>query len=780
MNRITLILLLLALIIIIPCQAVHYHSSAGSAGHRLQSVGSYSPLAQAANGSYIYYVNITGLPSSIKYSGFVWSDGYQSYYPQHLAIQSGNRNFIIYTPSTDSYNYGIEIWPLTVPGFSVSAPNKVAYNFYTDGSQNYNITYSGNPVSPIYTVGITPNPATLGERITEHASAVTLNDLNNTVITFGASDGTLLNSSENLSQQIPAYSVYAVPNSSNEYYVVYSWPQTSASNSLWLNSSSSARINVTLSFSVSGGGIYANQSFLETVYHTLNVSISSSLNPSGAALPVNFTSSVSGISYKLDWKIYSGPSSSYPVLYQSDNASISYIFVNTGDYLVSLTASNQYVNSTASIVEIVDKPPPTVEFVHTGIPVANLSYAMSFEIDSRFPYSQTVTMPNGTEFSGKNFTVSYTFLEAGDQKMVSRVYYGSTLIETVNFSLIIEINVRILPTALTGLSPLAEHFESSVQGSSNCSYSWILMPGVVSTLPDPSETYPYGNWTVSLVVNGNNNTTGQESIVIHSGLSAFMRLYPDISVSMGIVYLNSSIISNYTIDHVYATVNGLSGTFNVSLNLTGSRGTNYSYSATMDEFSLLAGNYSVNLTAISSAGINRTSSAFVVNFTFAQVTLEPEIQISGGLLNVTVTAISDYTVHYVSLQVSGPSGITDYNLTLNYYQGTTSRWGISIDEYALGNGVYSALISAHNSRGFTDYSTFPFNVTSPNQGFSFAQFISDIGGPVSFLTLMGVIVMAIGVAVGIGQHGTETVYIGGQKYKAKPGKPLKRMKGGKK
>ena len=774
MNRFLLIPLILALVILSQFHAADLQST-NNEGQPVK----INPLEQASNGSYVYYVNITGLPSNIKYSGFVWAGGICP--PQHLAIQSGDRNFIIYRPSTDSYNYGISIWPLTVPGFSVSTSGRIAYNFYMDGSQNYNITYSGSPVSPKYTVGITPNPAMLGERIVEYTSAVTLNDLNNTMITFGASNGTLLNSTENLSQQIPSYSVYAVPNSVNEYYVTYSWPQSAASNSFWLNSSSSAVTNVTLSFSLSAsGGIYANQSFLETVYHTLNVSVSSSLNPSGAALPVNFTSSVSGVSYKLDWKIYSGPSSSYPILYQSDNASISYIFTDTGDYLVSLTASNQYVNRTASIVEIVDKPPPTVDFIHTGTPVANLSYAMSFEIDSRFPYSQTVTMPNGTEFSGKNFTVSYTFPEAGDQIMVSRVYYGSTLIETVNFSLVIEINVRILPTSLIGLSPLAEQFESSVQGSSNYSYSWILMPGVTSTLPDPSETYPYGNWTVSLVVHGANNTTGQDSIVIHAGLSAFMRIFPDVSVSMGVVYLNSSVISNYTIDDVYAMVSGLSGTFNISLNLTGSKGTNYSYSATMNEFTLLAGNYTVNLTAISSASINRTSSEFAVNFSFAQVTLEPDVQISGGLLNVTVTAISDYTVHYVDLQVSGPSGITDYNLTLNYYQGTTSRWGISIDEYALGNGIYSALISAHNSRGFTDYSTFPFNVTSPNQGFSFEQFISDIGGPVSFLTLMGVIVMAIGVAVGIGQHGSETVYIGGQKYKAKPGKPLKRVKGGKK
>ena len=776
MNRFLLIPLILALVVLSQLHAADLQSNA-NAGQPVK----INPLEQASNGSYVYYVNITGLPSDIKYSGFVWINNYARSLNSNLApqsaLQAGDRHFVIYTTSGDSYNYGIDISnPLPVPGFSVSLPN-----YGIDGLQNYTITYSGKPVPPSYTVGISPNPSLTGEKVNEYIS-IALNDFNNTRISFAASDGAVLNSSENLSLIPPSYTI-SQPNGPNTAFVVKfnGWSNSSESNMFWLNSSSSAVTNVTLSFSLSAsGGIYVNQSFLETVYHTLNVSVSSSLNPSGAALPVNFTSSVSGISYKLNWKIYSGPSSSYPILYQSDNTSISYIFTDTGDYLVSLTASNQYVNRTASIVEIVDKPPPTVDFIHTGTPVANLSYAMSFEIDSRFPYSQTVTMPNGTEFSGKNFTVSYVFPEAGDQIIVSRVYYSSTLIETVNFSIAVGINVRILATALTGLSPLAERFGSSVQGSSNYSYSWILMPGVTSTLADPSETYPYGNWTVSLMVNGNNNTTGRDSIVIHSGLSAFMRLYPYISVSMGIVYLNSSIISNYTIDHVYATVNGLSGTFNVSLNLTGLRGTNYSYSATMDEFSLLAGNYTVNLTAISSAKINRTSSAFVVNFTFAQVTLEPEIQISGGLLNVTVTAISDYTVHYVSLQVSGPSGITDYNLTLNYYQGTTSRWGISIDEYALGNGIYSALISAHNSRGFTDYSTFPFNVTSPNQGFSFAQFISDIGGPVSFLTLMGVIVMAIGVAVGIGQHGTETVYIGGQKYKARPGKPLKRMKGGKK
>ena len=84
--------------------------------------------------------------------------------------------------------------------------------------------------------------------------------------------------------------------------------------------------------------------------------------------------------------------------------------------------------------------------------------------------------------------------------------------------------------------------------------------------------------------------------------------------------------------------------------------------------------------------------------------------------------------------------------------------------------------STENSKNFTSFSGFGFNVTVPNQGFDFAQFVSDMGGPVSLITLLGVIVMAIGVAVGLGNRGTETVYVGGQKFRSKPGKPLVRSK----
>ena len=425
---------------------------------------------------------------------------------------------------------------------------------------------------------------------------------------------------------------------------------------------------------------------------------------------------------------------------------------------------------------------PSEDFIHSGIPVANSSYEMEFSIQSPVQFAQKVTMPNGSVYSGgDNVTLNYSFSTAGIKTIRSEIFWNGSAIENMTFDLTVGLNVAIVASTTSGLSPLNVHFSPDVQGSSHYNYSWILMPGITSNLSSPSETYLYGNWTVSLEVSGSNNTTGSAFLVIRSGLSAIMQVYPEVSTLLGTVYLNASVISNYSIDHVYAGVTGLSGFFNVTLNLTGTHGTNHSYSATMDEFNLLAGNYSVDITAISSSGmVTRSSSEFVVNFSFAQVTIEPNFQISGGLLNLTVTAISSYTVKNVQLQVSGPSGITDYNLTLTAYTGDTSTWILSIDEYSLGNGAYSALISAHNSRGFTDFSTFPFNVMVPGQGFSFGQFISDIGGPISFLTLMGVIVMAIGVAVGVGTKGTETIYIGGQKYKAKAGKPLKRMKGGKK
>ena len=421
---------------------------------------------------------------------------------------------------------------------------------------------------------------------------------------------------------------------------------------------------------------------------------------------------------------------------------------------------------------------PAERFIHAGAALANMSYGMEFSIRSPVNFSQDVTMPNGTVYSGgDNVSVNYTFISAGIKTIRSQISWNGSVIENLTFNLSVDLNVRILPTVTAGLAPLAVHFNTSIQGSSNYSWYWILMPGVTSNLSDPSETYPYGIWNVQLEVTGNNSTSGSDTITIDAGLSAFMRLLPSPSASFGTVWLNVSVISNYSVSHVDAYVSGLSGKFTVSLPQISRQGTNYSFSGTMNEFSLLAGNYSVRFVVSNSKNItNSTFSQFLVNFTFAQVIIEPDVQISGGLLNVSVTLISAYTIQWADLQISGPSGITDYNLTLSYYNGTMSIWSVRIDEYSLGNGRYSALISTENSKNFTSFSGFGFNVTVPNQGFDFAQFVSDMGGPVSLITLLGVIVMAIGVAVGLGNRGTETVYVGGQKFRSKPGKPLVRSK----
>ena len=522
--------------------------------------------------------------------------------------------------------------------------------------------------------------------------------------------------------------------------------------------------NVTISVPVLSGSIHLSATHSE-IYISESTTLTLSSDMSGGTPPYNATWYENGKAILTDTGVNSSFSPKFNLLGNYSFHAIAYDSAGIGPVI-----SN---NVTIHVYGL-----PAERFVHAGAALANLSYAMEFSIRSPVNFTQNVTMPNGTVYSGgNNVSVNYTFISAGIKTIQSQISWNGSVIENLTFNLSVDLNVRILATVTSGLAPLAVHFNASVQGSSNYSYSWILMPGVTSNLSDPSEVYPYGTWNVQLQVTGNNSTYGSDAITIDAGLSAFMRLLPSPSASLGTVWLNVSVISNYSVTHVNAYVSGLSGKFTVPLPQVSRQGTNYSFSGTMDEFSLLAGNYSVRFTASNSEGItNSTTAGFRVNFTFAQVTIEPDVQISGGLLNVSVTLISAYTIQWADLQISGPSGITDYNLTLSYYNGTMSIWSVRIDEYSLGNGRYSALISTENSRNFTSFSGFGFNVTVPNQGFNFEQFVSDMGGPVALITLLGVIVMAVGVAVGLGNRGTETVYVGGQKFRSRPGKPLVRSR----
>jgi hypothetical protein len=269
-------------------------------------------------------------------------------------------------------------------------------------------------------------------------------------------------------------------------------------------------------------------------------------------------------------------------------------------------------------------------------------------------------------------------------------------------------------------------------------------------------------------------------------------LYPEVLPESGTVYFNLSADSNLPVTGANVSVKGIPGTVTqfwqsrlIQLGLVSSYGQQYNLSAAMNEFLFTAGSYYANFTATDSQGITaRESIRFIVNFSFAYVSISFSENVTNGLLKLVASTTSNYTVEWAMLQLSGPSGVTEYNMSLSEFNASTHTWTWSqtIDVYSLGGGTYTALISAENSRNFTNYSSFSFGVTPPSQpyAFSFLSVVDAFGGPTNFVVAVSAIVGIIGVLAAVFSRGSETVVIGGQPYRSKPGRPLVRLKRGKK
>ncbi|EQD27976.1 PKD domain-containing protein, partial [mine drainage metagenome] len=74
----------------------------------------------------------------------------------------------------------------------------------------------------------------------------------------------------------------------------------------------------------------------------------------------------------------------------------------------------------------------------------------------------------------------------------------------------------IAANTTSGLGPLSVQFSSSVLGGSEYSYNWSFGNGHHSLNPDPSYTFPTGNYTVNFRVTSANGASGERTIAIQS------------------------------------------------------------------------------------------------------------------------------------------------------------------------------------------------------------------------------------------------------------------------
>ncbi len=396
---------------------------------------------------------------------------------------------------------------------------------------------------------------------------------------------------------------------------------------------------------------------------------------------------------------------------------------------------------------------------------ANSSYDPAFRTSGNYTFCVVLNDSANFEIIGNNVTIH---VESPPQVLF---IHPAVLIANETYPIQLDINSS-LAFNQTAIMPDGSHHTGK-----NLSFSYKFNNSGLNVIT--SEVY----W----------NGSGIESL----NLSVYVEpvslvLYPEVLPESGTVYFNLSADSNLPVTGANVSVKGIPGTVTqfwqsrlIQLGLVSSYGQQYNLSAAMNEFLFTAGSYYANFTATDSQGITaRESIRFIVNFSFAYVSISFSENVTNGLLKLVASTTSNYTVEWAMLQLSGPSGVTEYNMSLSEFNASTHTWTWSqtIDVYSLGGGTYTALISAENSRNFTNYSSFSFGVTPPSQpyAFSFLSVVDAFGGPTNFVVAVSAIVGIIGVLAAVFSRGSETVVIGGQPYRSKPGRPLVRLKRGKK
>lgn len=771
--------------------------------------------AVSGNGSYgldnfNWSLGTSPAPTSIPFSyGYNWTP--ESYYfgalntSYHIRWNSSQATTATYNTTVENGTEG-EFHGSSYQSITFTAENTTTSVF------PYNVTWETEPY-PTLNITSVRNPGDVGVPVSIYSSVsgagpftylwyidgTTVSDLSNLTYAFSSSG------SYNVTLDATDSYGNTVSESLTEY--VNSGPSVEANASLYnvdvgvldhfYSSTTGGTPPVAYNWTIDGhtmGGRNVSYTFHSTGNHTVKVAITDAAGGTSYALltvKVNETPSVkispgsatasirtlftanttNGTGFvSLTWVFPSSTLSGNTVNYTFTTAGTEEITVKasdnggfTGDFYFNITVL-LYVEGSASSVSGIS--PLEVNFTTSVLGGSVYSYSWNFG------NGKTATVQNPVEtFSTGNYTVNLTVMDEAGAKG-----YYSTKIEAL------PVPVALSYSPGTNITVLTEVEFSAVPAwyASNYSIIWTLPNGNQFSSMQFSYDFP---------VYSADNTVTADFSYFHNGTRSYkasieVKMIPSTPVLVLSGYKKNVLVNS--------TLNlNASGSFSYDAKIQQYRWTydNITYGQSTQSFTFHHhGEKAITIEVIDSLGAESTKTVYV-NVTLPQKSSEiflsvNETQASNDIV-FNVTATSDFAVQDVEAVVTGPasSGQT-YFLGYESGSGNITVWTLSLNQYNFTTGTYDVEFVAfsNTSSNYTD-STFSISptISGGSGGFSSIGYIvSAVGGPTSFITLMGVVISGITVIVAIRQRGTQVVEIGGVEYQSRPGKPLTQVKGGRK
>ena len=472
----------------------------------------------------------------------------------------------------------------------------------------------------------------------------------------------------------------------------------------------------------------------------------------------------------LTWTFSSGTASGRYANYSFSNAGIREIVIKvtdeggfSGDFYFNITVQI-YVKISASSTSGI--APLNVNFLSSVLGGSSYSYSWNFGNGK----SSVSASPSET-FSEGNYTVNLTVTDQGGAEGYSNVQIVS-LPPPVSLSYIPDSNVTVLTQIEFTATPAWYAHNSSI--------TWNLPNGNQYSSLEFNYTFPAyaasNNVTADFSYNSNGTQTYKTNLIV--------RMVPSLPVIQVSGYKSHILVnSSITLD--------ASGSFSYDSSIKEYRWTydNVTYGQSSQTFTFRhTGTKDITVKVIDGLGAE-SSQTLVVKVssptTSGSIALSVQESNTSSSVVFNVTAQSKYPVQNVEAVLSGPdaSGNT-YFLDYAGGSGNTTQWVLTLNEYNFTSGTYKIEFVAFSNES-SNYSNSDFSISPSLQGggsngfTGLGYFVTAVGGPTSFLTLMGVIISAITVIVALKGRGTQVVNIGGDEYESRPGGNLKRIKQGK-